>query len=307
MGGAALPHRKWRRRVAIPLAAVFAWVLVGAPSTQATIVTVGSPLTVSFENAGVSCASPCTAANQALGEPGANVTSPVSGVIVRWRTSGHYQVGPFELRVLRPASGGAYTGVGTSSPVTPAGSGTQIWTTNLPIKAGDLIGIDDLGGTFSDVIGAASVNGSAVAMWTPRLADGFTATPGSPINNFELGFNADVAATPSNADTLGKVKLNKKNGTATLSVNVPGPGSLSLSGKNVKPQRLGRGATASKTVTAAGTVKLLIRAKGKAKVKLNKTGKAKVKVTVTYTPAPGDAPGTPNTQTKTVKLVKKLR
>lgn len=265
---------------------------------------VGSPLTVSFEGAGIGCSSPCTAANQALAEPGANVTSPVSGVIVRWRTSGHYQVGPFELRVLRPAGGGAYTGVGTSSPVTPAGTGTQTWATNLPIKAGDLIGIDDVGGTVNDVIGAASVTGSAVAEWTPLLADGFTATPGSPDNNFELGFNADVAATPSNADTLGKVKVNKKNGTATLSVNVPGPGTLSLSGKNVKPQRLGRGATASETVTAAGTVKLLIKAKGKAKKKLKKTGRAKVKATVTYLPT-GDAPGTPNTQTKSVKLVKK--
>jgi len=49
--------------------------------------------------------------------------------------------------------------------------------------------------------------------------------------------------------------------------------------------------------------------KGKAKKKLNKTGKVKVKVKVTYTPngtASGDLIGDPSTQTKRVKLIKKL-
>jgi hypothetical protein len=127
-------------------------------------------------------------------------------------------------------------------------------------------------------------------------------------------FNAMVDAVSltstkiPNEFTFGTVKHNKKKGTATLAVSVPGPGTLSLTGKNVKPQRPAREATASTTVGAAGTVKLLVKAKGKAKKKLNKTGKAKVKVKVTYTPSAtnGNVAGDANTQTKTVKLVKKL-
>jgi hypothetical protein len=122
-------------------------------------------------------------------------------------------------------------------------------------------------------------------------------------------FNAMVDAVTltsakiPNDFSFGKLSRNKHKGTASLTVNVPSAGTLGLTGKGVKPQRLTRGsrATASKAV-AAGTVKLLVKAKGKAKKKLNKTGKAKVKVSVTYTPTSA----LPNTQTKRVKLVKKL-
>jgi hypothetical protein len=109
------------------------------------------------------------------------------------------------------------------------------------------------------------------------------------------------ATEPSNQFSFGGVKLNKHMGTATLSVNVPGPGTLSVTGNNVKPRPLGRGASVSKTVTAAGTVKLLIEAKGKAKKKLEKTARAKVKVKVTYTPTGGSS----NAQSEGVKLIKK--
>jgi len=97
------------------------------------------------------------------------------------------------------------------------------------------------------------------------------------------------------------VKRNENNGTATLTVNVPGAGKLALTGKGVKTQRPAGQAIASKNVAAAGKVKLLVKAKGKAKSKLAKTGKAKVKVKVTFTPTFGTA----KSSTKRVKLVKK--
>jgi hypothetical protein len=107
-------------------------------------------------------------------------------------------------------------------------------------------------------------------------------------------------APPSNAITLGKPKLNKRQGTAQEPVMVPGPGDLALTGTGVVKQRP---ASASRVVSASGTVQLLVKSKGKAKKKLNKTGKAKVKVTITFTPTGGS----PNSQTKTIKLKKKLR
>jgi hypothetical protein len=110
-----------------------------------------------------------------------------------------------------------------------------------------------------------------------------------------------VSTPPSNVIKLGKVKRNENNGTATLTVNVPGAGKLALTGKGVKTQRAAGRATASKNVAAAGKVKLLIKAKDKAKSKLAKTGKAKVKAKITFTPTFGTA----KSQTKSVKLIKK--
>jgi hypothetical protein len=135
---------------------------------------------------------------------------------------------------------------------------------------------------------------------------GSSAFAGSARNT---GIHTDTTGVPSikltyasNQFNFGKVKANKNNGTATIAVDVPGPGILSLGGKGIKPQRLSGGATASKTVSAAGVFKLKVKAKGSAKSKLNHKGKVKVKATVTYSPVGG----TPATQTKTVKLVKKL-
>ena len=96
--------------------------------------------------------------------------------------------------------------------------------------------------------------------------------------------------TPSNAFGFGKVRLNKRKGTASLAVKVPGPGSLSFRGKGISGQR--------KAVRAAGTVKLAVRPMGKAKRKLAGAGKLTVKVAVTYRPSGGD----PATKTKTISL-----
>jgi hypothetical protein len=108
----------------------------------------------------------------------------------------------------------------------------------------------------------------------------------------------------SNEFSFGKVKKNMKKGTAILPVTVPGAGTLSLSGKGVVKQRpLGAAHhVLAKTVSAAGTVKLKIKAKGKAKKQLDRTGTVKVKAKVTYTPTGGD----PNTQSKRIKLIKRL-
>jgi streptogramin lyase len=99
---------------------------------------------------------------------------------------------------------------------------------------------------------------------------------------------------PPNDFEFGKVKKNKKKGTATVTVIVPGPGDLDLAKtKKVKG--------AEETAAAAGEVKLGVKPKGKAKQKLQPEGKAKVAIEVTFTPTGG----TPNTEAKKLKLVKR--
>src|SRR5262249_21155548 len=101
------------------------------------------------------------------------------------------------------------------------------------------------------------------------------------------------ASRPSNDFTLGEISKNKKKGTATQSVDVPGAGLLGLSGDKVKD--------ANAQPSGAGDVDLAISATGKAKKQLKKKGKAKVPFPVTCSPTGGD----PKTEDGSVKLVRK--
>jgi len=108
-----------------------------------------------------------------------------------------------------------------------------------------------------------------------------------------------VQATVEPTNTLGlsaQPVLNKRKGTATLTISVPNPGQLDFSGTGVNIAET----AAVKTVTAPGPVKFLIRATGK---KLKKKGKVGVTATFTFTPRGGAA----STQSTSLKLRKKLK
>ena len=146
--------------------------------------------------------------------------------------------------------------------------------------------------------GALNAKGESLAIFGGVLHVGgnFTKAGGDVLAQFLARF----VGVPNNAITLGKPKANKRNGTATLSVTVPGAGELTLQGKGVKGQRLGAvGLRVTKPVSGAGKVKLKVKAKGKTLKKLKARGKVTVKVTVTFTPTGG----TPRSETKKVKLV----
>lgn len=288
------------RPIGALLLAVAALVLGIAASAQAAVVTVGSPLSGSFPLS-TSFGDQRTVTNLVLGETGANVTSPVSGTIIRWRIAGATG-GPFRLRVLTPGGGTTFTGAGTSDPQTPSSTATESFTTNLPIGAGQQIGLDLSDSSASAGFKSSAGLGSQFGVWgPPPLANGETQTFSPFASDEELGFNADVATKPSNAFSFGSLGRNKKKGTATLAVNVPGPGTLELTGNGVKAASAR--AVQATTVSAAGSVQLPIRAKGKKKKQLNNSGKAKLNVSITYTPS-GDLPGDPNTQSRQVKLIK---
>jgi hypothetical protein len=112
---------------------------------------------------------------------------------------------------------------------------------------------------------------------------------GSDIGAYEL--------QPSNALRLGKLKRNKKKGTATLIVFLPQPsvGSLTLAGKGLKTQ--------SATITGQAQVKLKVIGRRKVKKALRKRGRRKVQINVTYSPTAN----TPATATRKAKLVRKRK
>jgi hypothetical protein len=171
----------------IGLLAGLAGIALAAPTGANASETVGSPLTASpIGQFGGSA----TEANVALSEPGAQEVSPITGVIVRYRVDVQ-SLGQFAIRALRPAAGGMFTGAGTSSPVAPVVQGIQTFGSNLPIQAGDLLGLDL---DPSAGVGQANVTGSTINEWgnPGRLADGDTASPHTVYLNEELLFNSDV-------------------------------------------------------------------------------------------------------------------
>jgi hypothetical protein len=177
----------------LAIAAMSACALL-ATAAQASTITVGSvlpPGSVATEFKQVR-----TFFNTALPEKGANLTSPVTGAIVRWRMQDP-EGGPFALRVLRPNGTGGYMAAGTSTPVTPAaGGGLQTFTTLLPVQAGDLIGVDPTNAT--DKIGiAAEVPGASFGFIFPPPFDGATVAPSGSEAGKEIELSAEVQPAPA--------------------------------------------------------------------------------------------------------------
>jgi DNA-binding beta-propeller fold protein YncE len=95
---------------------------------------------------------------------------------------------------------------------------------------------------------------------------------------------------PSNLFSLGKAKADARKGTASLSVTVPGPGTLRVTGKAVRTRTVQAG--------GAGTLVLPVAPKASAKRALRTHGKARISVSVTFTPTGG----APRTARKTIVL-----
>ncbi len=175
-----------------------------------------------------------------------------SGNFGRLTVNGIRFLGPHRLTVSNPSGGGTVTS-------NPAGISCGT-TCSLVLRNGTPVSL------------AASANpGFAFA--------GFSGACTGPACSLTLGAEKSVTANFSSFKPAKKAALNRKNGTATLTVSVGGPGRLTLTGKKTKRQ--------SKSTSAAGKVKLLIKAKGKAATALSKRGKAKVKFTIAYTPTGG--------------------
>ena len=140
-------------------------------------------------------------------------------------------------------------------------------------------------GTPNGTIGRANLDGTGVDI---NLID----TDNDAV--FDVAVDA-LSAPPSNNFRFGGVKVNKRRGSAKLTVNVPvSPGNLELAKTgSVKGQH--------ERVQLSGNEKLEIQPKGKAKKRLKKMGRATVKAKVTYNPDGGSS----DTKSKKIKLVKR--
>lgn len=186
-------------RAAVLCTAVAAWL---APPAAAATAVIGNGLSNANDGT-IGCGPPCTVfqANQ----PGAALTSPYDGTIVSWSYRSTDVGATYQLRVLRPAGGGQFLGVGTSpSAIVPNAMDTVKGPipVSLPVKAGDLVGLR--------VVSAPSagaplfVSGSSsdrVGYFSPDLADGATAAPTLPGTGQQVLVQATIQSSPTPAPT----------------------------------------------------------------------------------------------------------
>ena len=179
------------RRLAVVVACVASAMALTAASAQAAQIRIGSVLPEKFTPTAFERVQ--TFFNTALPESGASIASPVDGAIVRWQIQGA-SGGPFYLRVLHPNGKGAYEAAGTSLPATPLNESLQTFSTNLKVKAGDLIGIDPTNAT--DKIGVAEMSGASYATIFPTPFDGSVVPPSQTVDGKEIELAAEVVPVP---------------------------------------------------------------------------------------------------------------
>jgi IPT/TIG domain/PASTA domain len=179
------------RRLAIAVACVAGAMALTAASVQAAFIRIGSvmpkePTPTAFDRVQ-------TFFNTGLPEAGASIASPVDGAIVRWQVQGA-SGGPFYLRVLHPNGKGAYEAAGTSLPAVPPSEGLETFSTNLKVRAGDLIGIDPTNAT--DKIGVVEASGASFGTIFPTPFDGSVVPPSEGVSGKEIELSAEVLPVP---------------------------------------------------------------------------------------------------------------
>jgi hypothetical protein len=210
---------------------------------------------------------------------------PGTGTISSWTTQAGAEGGSLELKVFRKVSDPAdFRVVGHAGPqrLMPGGTAGNTFPANVRVRPGDLLGLH----TPTTSPCGFKDPGAQLATFAGDLLDG-EAAEFAPEPDFDLDIRA--VFVPDNTFSLGRPRRNKK-GTATLTVSLPNPGELALSGKGVR--------VAAKSIPAAGEADLVIKARGKAMRKLRESGKVKVMPRITYTPTGGD----PRTQSRGLEL-----
>jgi hypothetical protein len=182
------------RKLLVGLAAIMTTGVLLTVPAGASAATFGSNLSDPVANTLNCSAFPdgCTTSFGLTLPPGSvatnGLTAPFSGVIVRWRLKTGTGVPPTKLRVLRPGNSTTRGAIATSATVTPEPSTTNTFDTQLPVQAGDAIGIDSQFPPFATVAGPEIryIGGTLVDGGAPAASTGFA--------NSVLLLNADVEA-----------------------------------------------------------------------------------------------------------------
>jgi len=141
-----------RKRRGTLLGAVGAVALTLASSAQAATVTVGQ---LSAPNT-FPCIGTVTYLQTGVAS-GASYTVPQAGVLTSWSfQAGATTVTGLKLKVGRSAGGGSYTITGEATAGAQTANSVNTFMTNIPVQAGDLIGLTQAGGDCVTTTGSGS-------------------------------------------------------------------------------------------------------------------------------------------------------
>lgn len=255
--------------------------LIATPAGAAVAIGQTSP-------AGEGCEGPADVLQPTV-TSGSSYVVPVAGTITSWSHEASASENQLvRMKIFRKlAEPSTYEVVGHDGPRSPVPSSLNTYETSIDVLPGDVLGLTPLTASAGESVACVfdAPGETQLRLFDSDLADGESAAfPESADHRL----NASAVAEPDNGFAITKKKRKKQRGTAVLTVDVPNPGELALSGRGVKKAAADRAGTA-KTVLAAGSVKLKVKAKGKKKKRLKRTGKVKVKPKLTYTPDFGES------------------
>lgn len=194
--------------LAAALLAATAWSAAASqPSGTITVgpATLATSGTTTLQNHPTCMSQGCTFIQWSGSAADSSYAASASGTIVAWRIASGSAGNKVKLRVLRPAGGGKYTAVASSATESTSGnsSSPDQFAANIPIKAGDVIGLDN---SSSALIFKTGVLGAFPEFWTPVLADGGSpSAPAPPVgtssNGYQLQIDAYVQPAPTTTST----------------------------------------------------------------------------------------------------------
>jgi hypothetical protein len=230
---------------------------------------------------------------------GNSYVMPYDGTITSWATRASSTAGAqLTLKVFRGTGGADYQVVGHAGPQVLQPNALDTFPANIAVKAGDVLGTavpeSELPACLFPVPGDSYLYRYGFPV-PGGLADGSSGTFTS-FNDRRL--NVTAVLEPANTFTFGRVRRHRKKGTANVSLTLPNPGRVTVSGNGVGGSAVKAGAGI--TVPAAGSVAIALRAKGRKRRTLNETGAVKIKAIVTFIPAAGS----PSKHALKLKLLK---
>jgi hypothetical protein len=264
--------------------------VLALPAASHATVTIGSDLG-DAPSVGIGCiGSGCTRVQTSLPADDLapnGVSSPVNGTVVTWRirSTASATQQPIAFRVISPAAGGQFTGGGSSATVTPPDiTGVTPFAASIPIKIGDLLGVNYGNGT-NEYFGISAGPNSG-QLFNPILASGSTRSPQNNTTE-QLLVNADIEPT----NTFTATAKGKKGGKVKISAQLPNAGTFQVGDKkdlaSVAAKRRLTGSSVQ--LTAPGTADLKVKATKSARALLASKGKLYAKLKLVFTPLGGTA------------------
>jgi hypothetical protein len=208
------------------------------------------------------------------------VPSTISqGTITQWSHRAAAGSGQqITFKVFRPMGGTTYQVIGHDGPRDLKPSSLNTFSTSIPVQAGDVIGENSANAATVPNGCLFAANGDSHLERAGDLGDGATGTFASLPNT---RVNASAKVEPVNAFSFPSVATNRR-GFAIVTLSVPNPGRLSVSGNGV-------GSSVHGTINLAtpGTVGVAVWATGFNRFKLKRKRRVVVVPTFRYTPTSG--------------------